>query len=664
MSSFQRLFSFSLKTILLFIFLNCSYSVSATVDANSTCLKDLSKKLDASEQQYLNFYLLSQIDPSAAIKLLPQSNDAVKAMPASLMAKALLLLGKLRIEQSGNGNRELANQYLEALDKLAAQSRSRWLKLEVEYREATILVDENEFALAQVKLKSVRDAALKQGHRHLYARSLKWLGNIDVDLGAYESALTNYERAYQTFEQCGDQQQLILILSNIASLYINMEEWHQADSYISRAFDRYDKEGSVHPIIESVLHINAAEIEQGLDNIQRRKMHVDRAIELSDKISSLRVQLNALVNLSSYYLDTGNEEAALKAANQCFELASGYSGGNELNIALCHESLADNYLSSGWQELALEHGLTALSIYEAENDVLRKSRTYLTLAKIYESKGQFETALAFYKRFSEDNKKFLFDIRQKELYALQERFDANVNEKEIQLLKKEKELVELRLAEKKASEDILRLGTGLIIIVLYVMYRRYRMVTKRKRLLEKFNAELLTQTNQDALTGLHNRRFLEQWLNRQSKTSFQHGYLVSVIDIDHFKKINDELGHQVGDEVLVEIANRLRKAVRKNDIVVRWGGEEFVLVMACQPEECDACLTRILDCVRSKDFELSCTDLPVTISMGAVYTNEPTQLSLYWSEMLVRADKALYEVKRSGRNGYQFSELEHEKRTP
>ena len=128
-----------------------------------------------------------------------------------------------------------------------------------------------------------------------------------------------------------------------------------------------------------------------------------------------------------------------------------------------------------------------------------------------------------------------------------------------------------------------------------------------------------------------------------------------VLDIDHFKAINDKLGHDVGDQVLTLLAKRLRKATRSDDLVIRWGGEEFVLIVKSQEGEIDTVLERLRSVVAGEKFSTSAGEISVTVSLGAVFVRTPEALKQGWKSMLVDADKALYNVKSAGRNGYQLS---------
>ncbi|HRK17930.1 MAG TPA: PleD family two-component system response regulator [Hyphomicrobiaceae bacterium] len=155
----------------------------------------------------------------------------------------------------------------------------------------------------------------------------------------------------------------------------------------------------------------------------------------------------------------------------------------------------------------------------------------------------------------------------------------------------------------------------------------------------------------DGLTGLHNRRYLETHLKTLLDRSRENGRPLAVLiaDIDHFKKVNDTHGHDGGDAVLREFANRLRRNTRGIDLACRLGGEEFVIVMPdTDLMRAWAVGERLRACIAAEPFQINSeTELRVTASVGVAATISPedTPDTLY-----KRADTALYSAKRDGRN--------------
>ncbi len=154
----------------------------------------------------------------------------------------------------------------------------------------------------------------------------------------------------------------------------------------------------------------------------------------------------------------------------------------------------------------------------------------------------------------------------------------------------------------------------------------------------------------DGLTGLYNRRFFQQTLEREFARSKRHGTNLSLalFDIDHFKQVNDLYGHQFGDKVLAEIAKIMKSSLRKTDYVTRYGGEEIILILPdTEAEQAFIPIERIREKIANKNFEYKNKVINVTISCGIadITGNVHNQ-----EELLLRADKSLYESKKTGRN--------------
>jgi len=155
----------------------------------------------------------------------------------------------------------------------------------------------------------------------------------------------------------------------------------------------------------------------------------------------------------------------------------------------------------------------------------------------------------------------------------------------------------------------------------------------------------------DALTGIYNRRYLQPRLKEECDRSLRYGqpFACLMLDLDHFKNINDKYGHPFGDEVLKQFAARLREHIRRADIFVRYGGEEFVLIL---PEtdinEAKRVAENLRDVVQSKKFVAGAQSAAVTCSTGICIF--PSAAATTFDSLLKRVDEALYEAKKSGRN--------------
>jgi diguanylate cyclase (GGDEF)-like protein len=156
----------------------------------------------------------------------------------------------------------------------------------------------------------------------------------------------------------------------------------------------------------------------------------------------------------------------------------------------------------------------------------------------------------------------------------------------------------------------------------------------------------------DELTGLLNRRAINAGGDREVRLATRLNLPVAVafVDIDHFKQINDTLGHEAGDTVLAELAEVLRDACRNVDLVGRYGGEEFCLIFpgtGCENAEIVA--RRLVDSVRLRAFSIG---QEVTVSVG-VAALEPDEDDRSWTSLVRKADRALYAAKDAGRDTFR-----------
>jgi len=172
--------------------------------------------------------------------------------------------------------------------------------------------------------------------------------------------------------------------------------------------------------------------------------------------------------------------------------------------------------------------------------------------------------------------------------------------------------------------------------------------------------DLLDKVNVDALTGIFNRRFMEDNLKRIIKSHARSGSTLSVMmmDVDFFKRFNDTYGHSEGDSCLIAVAGAIKESLsRPDDFVARYGGEEFVVVLPKTDEMGARVIAgKVLENMRAKKIPHEKNDAAdcVTISIGV--TTGDVEQSHSGEEYIKQADKALYESKENGRNRYTFIE--------
>ncbi|GLX77247.1 deoxyguanosine kinase [Thalassotalea insulae] len=216
----------------------------------------------------------------------------------------------------------------------------------------------------------------------------------------------------------------------------------------------------------------------------------------------------------------------------------------------------------------------------------------------------------------------------------------------------------INLATGLDKDTVLKLSAqiGIIILVIIIVIviwnrRLYQEIKARKSL----EAKMKHMATHDELTGLANRVLLKDRMMAAISFHKRQSLMLSVlfIDLDGFKNINDTYGHDVGDELLVEVAKRLKGCVRQSDTIVRFGGDEFVLLLTGlhRREEAGFIADKVLKLVQ-QPFELSKVEARIGCSIGiAIYPEDGTSES----DLLKEADSLMYKVKMSGKNHYVFN---------
>jgi diguanylate cyclase len=196
---------------------------------------------------------------------------------------------------------------------------------------------------------------------------------------------------------------------------------------------------------------------------------------------------------------------------------------------------------------------------------------------------------------------------------------------------------------------------GIALAIGGFLYKAHRDRTRRHRAaLGQVNAQLQHSATHDALTDLPNRVLLADRVEQAIAHAARNGshFALMLVDLDHFKAVNDSLGHAAGDELLTEVARRLRSSVRQSDTLARFGGDEFVLIIneVSAAEEIEGVIRAVCECL-TRPIELADLEVHVSLSVGvSIYPTDGADRET----LLKHADVAMYQAKRAGRNGFQF----------
>ncbi|WP_028581629.1 sensor domain-containing diguanylate cyclase [Desulfogranum japonicum] len=256
----------------------------------------------------------------------------------------------------------------------------------------------------------------------------------------------------------------------------------------------------------------------------------------------------------------------------------------------------------------------------------------------------------FHKQFRQDAQKLL-GLKAIAVNAILRKVDREI--------RNSAEYFGVKIGEVKSVAEILQ-EANLRLSLLNLSYEEMnRELIKAKMALENLTEELGHKNsllenlaNIDGLTEINNHRFFQNFLDKEINRSIRNGKTISILltDIDHFKKFNDQYGHQVGDFILRDFCRVVKEVIREYDLIARYGGEEFVFVLPeTEPEDALLVAEKIRKTVDDYIFDDGAETYHVTISVG-VACARPSGDGFKKNEFIGLADEALYDAKNSGRN--------------
>ena len=374
----------------------------------------------------------------------------------------------------------------------------------------------------------------------------------------------------------------------------------------------------------------------------------EEGMRLAREARSPRLEALFLVNLSDDLVKSGLPQEALQAVERALPTIRRHRDLRAERVLLHNATLAR--LGLRQVAAAKKDFEQLLRLWESSGEgdqatVLREFSDALAAA------GDVAGALELYHRERKLSADIMARNRESALRELQSRYDRETQQRNIELLERDNALKTAQIGNRALLQKVWTLLAATLAAAAVFAVLLFLRVRETQRQLEQSHARLRVQSERDALTGLANRRHFQDVMRERGVHQAFEGALL-LIDIDHFKHVNDRHGHAVGDEVLVEVARRLGEAVRSDDLVVRWGGEEFlVFAPNLEPQTVDAFAERLLHAVGSEPVETSGQSLRVTASIGhAHFPLAPLQHRVSWERAVNLVDMALYTAKSQGRN--------------
>jgi diguanylate cyclase (GGDEF)-like protein len=529
-------------------------------------------------------------------------------------------------------------------------------------------------------------AANRDGGEHdIIGGCLNGLAAVHLKRGQLDDALAYLTQAIEQLEQGRRKDKLAGAYSNLSLIYYNKGRYDRSLDYMSKALRLYEEIGDLGG--QGVVLNSIGNVYNKLDDPRNARENFERALAIAEKTNHKQLIVSSLVNLGE--IDSGQKawDSALGNLNRALAIAREL--GSRDFISVCLNNIGDVLRDRGQSQEALRFYLESQKIFEAMNARPRLAVSYLNIGRLflktgrpdegeafllkafdlardaderslqkdaagelfalYEGRGDFRRALAYQRTFDGLKEQIFSKDNVEKISTLQARYESEKQAREIELLQRQREIQQLQAKRQRLLTILVASVSLLLAVVAGVLYQRYRVKARTNAELGAAYARMADLAKTDELTGLLNRRSalerIEIELVRASRTGRPFG--VVMVDVDDFKRINDEHGHDCGDAVLAALAALLRENVRALDVVARWGGEEFLMVLPETSRQGAALVAeKLRAAVAATPVSHGGAIVRYTVTVGVDAFERLGSVS----ECIRAADGALYEGKRTGKN--------------
>ncbi|ELI3523453.1 diguanylate cyclase [Vibrio vulnificus] len=587
----------------------------------------------------LNIMPLVQIEPDKAQALLAEWEKGTKWETQHHSARADLehiytLLIKREIAKTQQ-SQERVDQLTGQLEQFASQRKMAWLSAQLIIEKAGRELKQGQFDEGLKHVELGMAMANENGADFLLLEGFNTLGILYNATNQLKRSQLAFYQGLELSERFPKSAFIGRYLNNLGLLYVHLEQWDKALDFLQRAETFYESIGVTQPNRQLVILLNQSFVYQQLKQKEQAKAAYDRALRYFGENTSTYYRILKLKSEARLYLLDEEFERAIDVAVACVKLDA--KNTYPLQNGICTYIQAESYLAGKQLDAAQSAVDSAIATFEHLQHARWTIRAHLLRANILEAKGLHAEALSLYKKYYAQEKQQIIG----EVHALQTSFEVQEVAKERDLYEAQNQLRELERSLNEQRQRILMIWIVIVGLLLLLGVRRMAIIRKH-------NLHLQTLSYVDPLTGAKNRRFFQREIETPNLLNRAHLYRIVLVDLDWFKSINDTHGHEIGDFVLVETAKRIKQQLASDELFVRWGGEEFLLVLK-NDDDLPLRLQKLVESIRTSAYQLKGKSYNITISVGA---SEPCGLNELKnsSDAFVTADMCLYQAKSLGRD--------------
>lgn len=630
--------TFQNRALILFIFLLISCKLSAFQSLTDS---DFNTFLLRAEQ-------LNNSDPKAALVLLNRHKVELNTQPITHQVNYYRIQSAAYIDQALYSLSEASSE--QGL-KLAKQMNNPSIFIaELAYTKAFALESLGDFKGAFLIYQNGLDVARSMNNQKLIARGLTNIGAILYLQKDYKQSLITLNQALELASAIGDDALLGAINSEMGILYAHLGEENQANDYFQQSYQHYKSAGKDNYALNSLHNVANNHTNQ---NRFEQAIKVYRVLE-SEIQPNTSHEFIASVYRNLAWALLNKEDAETESAYRYILLAGEYVEDVEQHLVKLQHLIVKAYVL----EKMVRYQEALVNLEQAEILLkLKTSNIYDTSElKILFLSAKLHYALGHYNQaYQIQTQYFIQSIAGEQARETTEvdelllQYESETAQRHNNILEKKQRIQHLQLQQMTYDVNSRKVFVGILALcTLLLAWCLYRVIKEQRN--------LINTTRTDSLTGVVNRRRLlelgeEYFITAQNN---QKAFSVYMIDIDLFKKINDQFGHVIGEKALKEIAIQGQNLMRGSDVFGRFGGEKFIALLPntgnSEALEVAQRLQENIEQAKSKTQQIK----KLTVSIG-VATFEQGNYANFLA-LLKIADKQLLKVKQSGRNAVSHHE--------
>ena len=590
--------------------------------------------------------------PEKALVQLQQMEPLARSAPALTRAE---FLAQLSLTHRSLGKHDIA---LALADELYDYGRSQDDKIIIAkglLTKAYVRSAMNQRQLSHELAFEAEKMAATTSDMVLRVQSIITAGQSYAEQGNFPVALNRLQSAVELAQHVeSDKVPLASALNALTLLYTQMREYDKAWESLGETFEVSETLNSpgrmaIASNTEYGLAVDTHQYKRGMRALLAN-------LELTRKLGAKRMIATTLVNLSDINLKLHDFPAALRFANEAS--AAARDANDEGVEATARINAGQAYMGTGKLAEGKKSFALGMEYFEKTGDKPELQALLTEYGQALERAGDFKGAVEAYHRERTISNELFEAQRKKAMWELQEKYDTEKKKRQIEALSHENQAKGAELNARRLQQRIWWLLAVVFAMAAVIVGLLYRKVRQANAQLEVKNLELKAQSSLDPLTTLYNRRHFQEYMrthNQVERRGINGEDIVGalfLLDVDHFKHVNDTYGHAAGDAVLKMIAESLRVALRETDMIVRWGGEEFLAFLPAIPRNgLDEIARRILSSVSSQPVPFQGHMIHVNVSVGfAPFPLAPGGAPLPWERAVNLVDMALYLAKAHGRN--------------